>query len=43
MAVVMTTSTHIENLASLVLVIKYERLKNTYFFEVGEKICVQSV
>jgi hypothetical protein len=43
MAVVMTTGTHTENLASLVLVIKYQRLKNTELFEVGEKIYVLSV
>jgi hypothetical protein len=43
MAVVMTTGTHTENLASLVPVIKYQRLKNTYCFEVEEKICVPTI
>jgi len=40
MAVVMNTVSHIENMASLVLGIKYHRLRNTYCFEVEVRICL---
>lgn len=43
MAVVMNTGSNVVNLTSLLLVIKYQKLKNTYCFEVEVKICVPSV